>query len=120
MNRQTFVSRTTYPKATITRLRTACGSLFLLALPIVVQGQFDYVTNGSSIAITEYTGPGGAVIIPSTTNGLPVSSIENYAFSSVSNLNNVVIPQSVTYIGVGAFLNCTSLTNIAIPDSVIY
>ena len=37
--------------------------------------EFNYTTNNGTITITGYTGPGGAVTIPSTINGLPVTSI---------------------------------------------
>ena len=62
------------------------GGLFLLALPVVVQAQFTYTTNNNTITITGYTGPGGAVTIPSTINGLPVTSIGLGAFAGCSSL----------------------------------
>ena len=65
-------------------LRTTCVMrlllLVLLMLPAVVQAQFDYTTQNGTITITGYTGPGGAVAIPATINGLPVTSIGGYAF----------------------------------------
>ena len=61
-----------------------------------------YTTNNGTITITGYTGPGGAVTIPSTINGLPVTSIGNYAFSNCTSLTSVTIPDSVTSIGLGA------------------
>ena len=50
--------------------------LMLLALPAPVQAQFNYTTNNGTITITGYTGSGGAVTIPSTINGLPVTASE--------------------------------------------
>ena len=55
--------------------------LLLLALP-AARAQFTYTTNNGAITITGYTGPGGDVIIPSMTNGLPVTSIGTAAFSA--------------------------------------
>ena len=55
--------------------------LLLLPLPAVVQGQdYTYTTTNGTITITGYTGPGGAVIIPDRINGLPVTSIGDFAF----------------------------------------
>jgi hypothetical protein len=87
-------------------------------LPAVVQAQFNYTNTNGTITITGYTGPGGAVTIPSTINGLPVTSIGDWAFGGCNSLTSVTIPNSVTSIGDGAFFDCTSLTSVTIPDSV--
>ncbi len=106
------------------RLRTACATrllplLLLLALPAVVQAQdYTYEVNNGTIYITQYTGSGGAVTIPSTINGLPVTSIGYGAFWSCIRLTSVTIGNNVTSIGYEAFYGCTSLTNVLIPNSV--
>jgi hypothetical protein len=90
-----------------------------LALPAVVEAQFTYANNGDGTAtITGYTGSGGAVIIPSTTNGLTITSIGEDAFANNYNLTNVVIPNSVTSIGDKAFYQCGGLVNVTIGDNV--
>ncbi len=91
--------------------------LLLLALPVVAQAQFTFATNSGAITITGYTGPGGAVIIPATTNGYPVTGIGAGAFAN-SDLTNVTIPNSVLSIGNGAFNGCTNLPGVTIPNSV--
>ncbi|HEU0008311.1 MAG TPA: leucine-rich repeat domain-containing protein [Verrucomicrobiae bacterium] len=105
------------------RLRTACAAsllplLLLLTLAAPVQAQFQYSTINGTITITYYTGPGGAVVIPDTIDGLPVTSIGNSAFSHCTSLTSVTIPDSVTNIGHLAFYNCTNLTSVAIPNGV--
>ena len=106
-------------------VRAACATrlvplliLLLLTLPAVVQGQFVYTTNNGTITITGYTGPGGAVAIPDTIDGLPVTSIGNFAFRGYTSVTSVTIPNSVTSIGNHAFIACTNLTSVTIPDSV--
>ena len=87
--------------------------LLLFALPDAVHAQdFTYTTNDGTITITGYTGSGGAVTIPSTINGLPVTSIGDMAFYQRTNLTNVTIPDSVTSISNYAFSSCTSLTGV--------
>ena len=83
-----------------------------MTLPAAVQAQYNYTTNNGAITITGYTGPGGAVTIPGTINGLPVTSIGDHAFYYCTNLTNVTIPNSVTNIGDYAFYYCTSLTSV--------
>lgn len=63
--------------------------------------------------LTEYTGAGGAVTIPST-----VKEIGESAFWGCHGLTSVTIPNSVTSVGSGAFQLCGGLTSITIPNSV--
>ena len=77
------------------RVPHSCASwllplLLLLTLPAVVQAEdYTYWSDGGAITITRYTGPGGAVTIPSTINGLPVTSIGWGAFSECTSLTRV-------------------------------
>ena len=89
----------------------------LLARPAPVQAQFTFTTNNGAITITGYTGAVGSMVIPSTTNGYPVTGIGTNAFFLYSSLTNVSIPNSITVIGPFAFAD-SSLTNAIIPASV--
>ena len=74
--------------------------------------QFTYVTNGGTITITGYTGPGGNVTIPPAINGLPVTSVGDCAFYEHSGLTGVAISGSVTNIGYQAFSGCYNLISV--------
>ena len=92
--------------------------LLLLELPVVAQAGFTYTTDNGTITITGYTGPGGAVSIPSAINGLPVTGIGSGAFTYFTTFTSVTIPSSVTRIGDRAFYGCSSLASVTIPGSV--
>ncbi len=74
------------------------------------------ITNGT-VTITDYAGPDGAVVIPDTIAGLPVTRIKDFAFA-FSGLTDITIPKSVSSIGDNAFLACADLVSIAIPGAV--
>lgn len=81
-------------------------------------GDFDYGSDGTAVTITRYTGSGGAVTIPDTIEGLPVTSIGDRAFKDCTNLTSVTFPNSVTSIGYAAFSDCCSLTSVTIGNRV--
>ena len=60
----------------------------------------------------------GAIAIPATLGGYPVTSIGEAAFSGCSGLTSVTIANTVTSIGSYAFRDCSGLTSVTIPDSV--
>jgi hypothetical protein len=89
--------------------------------PIIDPETLTFLLNGNG---TEYSvtdcleTTSGILDIPSTYNGIPVTSIGNGAFSYCTNLSGITIPDSVTSIGEGAFSHCANLTSITISDSV--
>jgi Flp pilus assembly protein protease CpaA len=102
--------------------KEALLSLILLAAPMVAPAQqpsdFTYTSNGNTVTITGYIGPGGAVTIPDMLNGLPVASIGAAAFRYCANLTTVTIPNSVTSIGNMAFYFCTNLASVTLLNGV--
>ena len=76
--------------------------------------------DSETITITKYEGQDlpHVVEIPAEMEGKNVAGISDMAFYSLSNITEVVIPNSVTTIGDLAFAECRQLTKINIPASV--
>ncbi len=99
--------------------------LMLLQLAAVISfsasaatsGIWMYTISGGKATITGCNGS-GAVIIPATLGGYPVTSIGERAFAECLGLKSITIPGSVTSIGEMAFYHCVALTSITIPGSV--
>jgi hypothetical protein len=85
------------------------------------EGGFTYDVVGTApnqtATITKYTGAGGAVVIPATLGGYPVTSIDDQAFFGSRSLTSVIIPSSVTSIGDDAFGDCSKLTSITVDPA---
>jgi hypothetical protein len=93
--------------------------LYLALLPVAAQAQFVFTTNNDgSLNVQRYTGSGGAVTIPDTTNGLPVTSIGSDAFENTPALNSVTIGANVATIGANAFSGCVGLADVTFGNSV--
>ncbi len=119
-------------------MKKALSVLFglLLWAASAAQAQYLYTNINGTITITGYYGPGGAVTIPATINGLPVTRIglPGPAVLAVPTIlpgvtlvsragnwpgvTSVTIPHGVLSLGPTAFWECLSLTNASLPDSV--
>ncbi len=62
----------------------------------------------------------GDIVIPSTYNGLPVTTIRSAGFINCKALASVIIPDSVTDIDDYAFMYCDNLERVNIPDGVTH
>ena len=88
-----------------------------------VDQNLQYRIAADGVAITGYTGTAAELTIPATIEGYPVVAIDqedtrDRAFKNNTNLTKVVLPNSITYIGVEAFYGCTNLQSINIPAGV--
>ena len=93
-------------------LLALCIALALLPGTALAMGYFDPETG----AITGCDNEETELDIPSMINGVPITSINYWAFHGHGNLISVTIPESVTSIGFEAFLGCTSLTSINVAS----
>ena len=79
-----------------------------------------YTITDGEVAITDCdTSASGALEIPATIEGYPVTSIGAWAFYRCSALTSITIQDGVASIGNYAFYYCSSLTSITIPSNVV-
>lgn len=114
--------------------RTPLPTLAPTSAPITttVPGSDSYITDASKqwVYVKE---DGGAVIVgksknnrslvkelilPSQLDGLPVVGIGHYAFDYDIHIERVVIPDTVRWIGINAFVDCTSLREVVLPQGL--
>jgi len=90
----------------------------LLVSTVPMRAQFNYTTNNNTLTLTQYTGSGGAVVIPNTVGALPVTAVGSAAFYQVSALTSVTFGTNVTTIAPNAIFQCPSLASVSIPAGV--
>ncbi len=57
----------------------------------------------------------GELVIPAVYRQAPVIAIEDYGFENCRSVTSIIVPDSITKIGVGAFKGCNNVTSITIP-----
>lgn len=93
--------------------------VFFITASAVESGDFIYQVEDGSAVIVGYTGKGGEVIIPSEIDGYQVSKIGSYAFNEIDTISKITISDGISYIDDYAFIR-VSATNVIMSDSVVY
>jgi len=62
----------------------------------------------------------GAVVVPESIDGYPVTGIDVSAFQGCNLLTEVILPASLQTIASYAFYRCDSLSSVVIPDAVTF
>jgi BspA type Leucine rich repeat region (6 copies) len=107
-------STASFPQALLAAavmLIAACGSAH-------ADSTFTYTSTADAVTITGCSVKTGAVTVPATIGGLPVTSIGDSAFALGRGITSITLPDSVTSIGRVAFWECSALASINIPNSV--
>ena len=83
---------------------------------------YDLTSDGKGVVIREYTGNGGALVIPAEIEGYPVMELnaraiygeDSRSYGPGYNITSVVIPASVKKIGTGCFVRIENLKSVTI------
>ncbi|MBN1861308.1 MAG: leucine-rich repeat protein [Candidatus Thermoplasmatota archaeon] len=100
-------------------LLSSCSLVFIDRVSADQEGDYTYTVNNGEATITDFTGSGGALTIPSTLGGYPTIAIGHHAFYSCTTLTSLTIPDSMILIGESAFSSCSSLRSVTIGNNVI-
>ena len=80
---------------------------------------YDEVSSDYNYAIViKYEGTAANVVIADTYNSLPVKAIHQSSFYGNDHITLVIIPDSVTTIGISAFEDCDALTTVIIGNGL--
>ena len=99
---------------------SACILSLLLFSSTSLYAELLWRIEGNTITITGSDQDSGALVIPNTIKGLPVTSIDEEAFYDYTGLTSVTIGNNVTEIGDYAFAGCTGLTRVTMGTSVTF
>jgi hypothetical protein len=100
----------------VTKPNPAVSGLFAELTPLNL---LKFKVEGETVAVVNCDkNASGELVIPSSYEGKPITSIGEFAFKSCSGLTSVTIPDSIISIGEEAFRDCRGLTSVTIPDSV--
>ena len=81
---------------------------------------FEFDISGGAVTITGYLGTEPFVEIPAYIGEFPVVRIGSYAFSGRTDIESVILPDTVAFIGAGAFERCRNLKTLTVPANLSY
>ena len=93
--------------------------LFAMGTSAANEGDYYYkVEDGEAIITDCKVSVSGAITLPTTLGGYPVTGIGSSAFAACTFLTDVTIPSCIESIGDYAFLGCTRLESVNVQGSV--
>ncbi|MCL1900932.1 MAG: leucine-rich repeat domain-containing protein [Firmicutes bacterium] len=94
-----------------------CSNCGHIIEEILYSDGIEYDESDEGFIVTSYWGTSVNVILPAYKDGKPVIEIRWFAFH-YSNLESIIIPETVVHIGEYAFDNCQYLTSITMHNGV--
>ncbi len=79
---------------------------------------YQLINGGSEVEILPSSMAYGAIVVPATIEGKPVTKIGDSAFSQNTYITSIQLPDSITSIGQYAFRGCLNLKTINLPNTI--
>lgn len=79
---------------------------------------YKYTLSLGKATIISYVGSDTDLTVPSILNGKPVVKIESSAFANNKNLCSVILPDTITSMGISVFAQCENLKSIHYPEGL--
>ncbi len=80
---------------------------------------WSYYVDYNVVVIEKYLGVDSVVTVPEQIEGCDVVTIAGSTFEGNTRITSVTVPNTVTYIGRGAFINCSNLSEINLLSKYI-
>lgn len=104
--------------AGVTALTSIAVSVPAVADSELSYGDFCYKISGTELIITKYKGNDSYVIVPDEIDGKAVTMIGQSAFAGNETLEYISLPNKLEKVLATAFENCSNLQTIVLPNSV--
>lgn len=92
---------------------------------VIAESEFEYVDYEGGIAITGYNGEGGVVTIPAEIDGKKVIATKSTMNSDVVNalggrndITKIILPEGLKLIGYDSFYKMTNLKEVVLPNTL--
>ncbi len=85
------------------------------AIPEADEADFTYTTANGQATILSYTGDATEVRVPTVLGGCTVTAIGGGAFANDTDLNALILPETVLSMGEGVLENCTAIAYLETP-----
>ncbi len=110
------------PRVFVVLLVALCsGGMASAQFTFGVFQNFQYSATATEVTITRYPGNlGGNITVPSTINGIPVTTIGAGAFDNCPFIFSMTLPTSIKTLGTSAFSRCSGLSSFTIPSTVTF
>ncbi|MBR6593653.1 MAG: leucine-rich repeat protein [Clostridia bacterium] len=85
---------------------------------ILTDGDYGYTLDNGMATIVKYSGQGGAVVLPDTLGGNPVTVIGESAFAGNGDIVEVTVGDDAVKIADNAFKGCAKLAKVSLGNGV--